>query len=42
MKSKLIHEHQGEKTFALIFETGDEVMAGLKGFARENGLGTRA
>ena len=29
MKSKLIHEHHGEKTFALIFETGDEAMAGL-------------
>jgi len=39
MKSKLIHEHQGEKTFALIFETGDEAMAGLVGFARENRLG---
>ena len=38
MRSKLIHEHHGEKTFALIFETGDEVMAGLGEFARENGL----
>jgi uncharacterized protein len=38
MKSKLIHEHHGEKTFALIFETGDEVMAILTKFARENGL----
>lgn len=39
MKSKLIHERQGEKTFALIFETGDEVMAGLIEFARVNNLG---
>ena len=39
MKSKLIHEHHGEKTFALIFETGDEAMAGLVEFARENQLG---
>jgi predicted DNA-binding protein with PD1-like motif len=38
MKSRLIHEHYGEKTFALIFETGDEAMAGLVGFARENKL----
>jgi predicted DNA-binding protein with PD1-like motif len=39
MKSKLIHEHHGEKTYALIFETGDEAMAGLAGFARQNALG---
>jgi hypothetical protein len=39
MKSRLIHEHQGERTFALIFETGDEVMSILTGFARANGLG---
>ena len=29
MKSKLIHEQDGEKTFAVIFDTGDEAMAGL-------------
>ncbi len=39
MKSKRIHEHQGEQTFALIFETGDEVMANLVAFAREYHLG---
>jgi predicted DNA-binding protein with PD1-like motif len=39
MKSKLIHEHGGEKTFALIFETGDEAMAGLVEFAGANKLG---
>ena len=39
MKSKLIHDHQGEKTFALIFDTGDEAMAGLIEFARANALG---
>ena len=39
MKSKLIHEHQGEKTFALIFDTGDEAMTGLVEFARANSLG---
>jgi uncharacterized protein len=39
MRSKLIHEHHGEKTFALIFDAGDEAMAGLQGFARQNRLG---
>ena len=39
MKSKLIHEHDGERTFALVFETGDEAMAGLQEFARQHGLG---
>ncbi len=38
MKSKLIHDHQGEKTFALIFDTGDEAMSGLVSFAREKQL----
>jgi predicted DNA-binding protein with PD1-like motif len=39
MKSKLIHEHEGEKTFALIFDAGDEAMSGLVEFARANRLG---
>lgn len=39
MKAKLIHEEGGEKTFALVFETGDEAMEELTSFARENGLG---
>jgi predicted DNA-binding protein with PD1-like motif len=39
MKSKLIHDQHGEMTFALIFETGDEVMANLTEFARSNTLG---
>jgi len=39
MKSKLIYEHHGEKTYALIFDTGDEAMAGLVEFARQNSLG---
>lgn len=38
MKSKRIHEHGGEKTFVLIFETGDEVTAGLADFARRETL----
>ena len=38
MKSKLIFEHQGERTFALVFEAGDEVVAGLRAFAKETNL----
>jgi predicted DNA-binding protein with PD1-like motif len=39
MKSKLIHEHQSQRTFALVFDTGDEALSGLVRFAREQGLG---
>lgn len=39
MKAKLIHEHGGERTFALIFDTGDEVMANLIAFAKTQRLG---
>ncbi len=38
MKVIQVHEATNEKTFALIFETGDEVMAGLSAFAAERGL----
>jgi predicted DNA-binding protein with PD1-like motif len=38
VKAKLLHEQQGEKTFALIFDTGDEVVAGLLDFARSQHL----
>jgi uncharacterized protein len=37
MHAKLLQE-QGEKTFALIFDTGDEVAAGLLAFAKQNRL----
>lgn len=37
MKSKLLFE-QGERTFAIVFATGDEVAGGLLKFAEENGL----
>ena len=39
MKSKLIHEQAGEKTYALIFDTGDEAMSGLTDFATQNNFG---
>jgi predicted DNA-binding protein with PD1-like motif len=35
---KLLHEAGGQKTFILVFATGDEVMSGLEAFAREQGL----
>ncbi len=38
MKGKRIHEHDGEKTFVLIFDTGDEVSSGLADFARRESL----
>ena len=39
MHSKLIHETNGQRTYAIIFDTGDEVMAGLKRVAQEQQLG---
>lgn len=38
MKAKPLHEEGGQKTFALVFDAGDEVISGLTGFAKENGL----
>ena len=38
MKSKLIYSDGGEKTFALVFDTGDEVVSGITHFAKENAL----
>lgn len=37
MKSQLLNDDQ-EKTYAVIFDKGEEVMAGLTAFAKENGL----
>lgn len=38
MKAKLLHESGGQKTFVLIFATGDEVLSNLKAFAQSNRL----
>ena len=38
MKEKLLHEESGQKTFAIVFDTGDEVATGLLAFAKEKGL----
>lgn len=38
MKSKLLHEADGRRTFALIFDKGDEAFAGLMQFVRSRGI----
>jgi uncharacterized protein len=38
MRSKLIHEEVGEKTFVLVFDEGDEVVSETTNFARQNTL----
>ncbi len=38
MKAKLLNKDRGEKTYALIFDAGDEVMSTLTEFARANKL----
>lgn len=38
MKSKVLHEQEGLKTYAVVFDTGDEVSEGLLKFAEENGV----
>jgi uncharacterized protein len=38
MTSKLLHDHGGQRTFALVFETGEEVMSGLTEFAKNHRL----
>jgi len=38
MKAKLLHEDDGQRTFALVFDTGDSVMDQLKTFAAKEKL----
>jgi predicted DNA-binding protein with PD1-like motif len=38
MQSKLLNDAHGQRTFAVIFETGDEVVSGLTDFAKEHRL----
>jgi predicted DNA-binding protein with PD1-like motif len=38
MQSKLIHTSDNESTYALIFETGDDAMQGLREFAKTKSL----
>ena len=37
MRAKVLNEN-GERTFAVIFDTGEEVLSGLTRFAAESGL----
>jgi uncharacterized protein len=39
VQTRKLLETAGEKTYVLIFETGDEVVSGLQRFASEKGLG---
>lgn len=39
MKARLLHEDQGQKTYALVFDKGDEVVSTLQEFAAEHALG---
>ena len=38
MRSQLLHEAHGERTWAVVFETGDEMVEGLRTFAGEQRL----
>jgi uncharacterized protein len=38
MKSTMLHENQGLRTFAVVLETGEEVMASITSFAEEQRL----
>ncbi|MTH79913.1 PPC domain-containing DNA-binding protein [Paracoccus aestuariivivens] len=38
MRSKVLHNAAGQRTYALIFESGDEVMSCLQEFAKAKGL----
>lgn len=42
MRAKLLHEDRGERVFALIFDTGEDPMAGLTRFAEERNLSASA
>ena len=39
MRSRLLHAEHDQRTFVLVFETGDEAFEGLSAFAREHGIG---
>ncbi len=38
MKTKLLDDQQGQKTYAVVFDKDEEAMSGLLNFAKENGL----
>jgi predicted DNA-binding protein with PD1-like motif len=42
MRTKLLHESEGQRTFAVVLAPGEEVTECLLSFARENGIGAAA
>lgn len=40
MKSKLLHEANGQRTFAMVLTTGDEAVSSLKSLAKAEGIGS--
>ena len=40
MNAKQIHEERGQKTFMLVFDTGDEFVSELANLAKKNDLTT--
>lgn len=38
MKTKLLNQENGQRTFAIVFDKGDEMISGLKGFTEEQQL----
>jgi predicted DNA-binding protein with PD1-like motif len=38
MKSKMLHEADGQRTFALVLDIGDEVVSGIRDFATRQDL----
>jgi uncharacterized protein len=38
MQQKLLHESGGQRTFAVVLETGEEVMQSLQVFAKQHGV----
>ena len=38
MQQKLLHESEGQRTFAVVLETGEEVMQSLQDFAKQHGV----
>lgn len=40
MQHKCIHESNGQRTYVVVLETGDEIMASLKSFAAEERIKT--
>jgi predicted DNA-binding protein with PD1-like motif len=38
MQHKLLHDHNGQRTFAIVLDSGDEVMENLQRFAEREGI----